>query len=143
VRKPSTQFYSHAVKPRPILLGMNEPTPVSPRRYLKNRRSQRIELNVPVVVYREHGQGPQFYESTHTLVISAHGALIPLTDMVAPRQRLRMQNRNSGENLECRVVSVKKPPLGPPTVAVEFAKATPGFWRVAYPPPDWNTSSST
>src|SRR5271169_3172692 len=62
------------------------------KRWLKDRRSQRIELNVPVVVYRVAGEGPQFYESTQTLVVSAHGALIALTDMVVPRQRLLVQN---------------------------------------------------
>jgi hypothetical protein len=54
-------------------------------RLSKNRRSQRIEMNVPVVVYRTRGEGPQFYENTQTLVINAHGALVALTDMVAPR----------------------------------------------------------
>src|SRR6516165_866581 len=110
------------------------------KQWAKNRRSQRIELNVPVVVYRSPGQGPQFYETTQTLVVNAHGALIALTDLVAPRQLLHMQNRNSGEHLECRVVSVKNVPIGPPKVAVEFLQARPGFWRIAYPPTDWKNS---
>ena len=33
-------------------------------RLSKNRRSQRMEMNVPVVVYRTRGDGPQFYENT-------------------------------------------------------------------------------
>jgi len=94
-------------------------------------------MSVPVVVYRAPGEGRQFYESTQTLVVNAHGALISLTDMVVPRQKLRMQNPSSGENLECRVVSVKRSQIGPPQVAVEFARATPGFWRMAFPPADW------
>lgn len=123
-----------------MIWSMNAPKAAPIQRWAKARRSQRIELNVPVVVYRGPGQGPQFYETTQTLVVSAHGALIALTDLVAPRQRLQMQNRNSGEHLECRVVSVKKAPIGPPKVAVEFTEATPGFWRIAYPPADWKTS---
>jgi len=110
------------------------------KRWLNKRRSQRIELNVSVVVYRAPGEGPQFYENTQTLVVSAHGALVTLTDMVAPRQRLLVQNPNSGEHLECRVVSVKKEPIGPPKVAVEFARPTPSFWHIAFPPADWNAS---
>jgi len=116
---------------------MTPPESATAKQWAKNRRSQRIELNVPVVVYRSPGQGPQFYETTQTLVVNAHGALIALTDLVAPRQLLQMQNRNSGEHLECRVVSVRKVPIGPPKVAVEFTRATPGFWRIAYPPSDW------
>jgi hypothetical protein len=110
-------------------------------RWLKNRRSQRIDLNVPVVVYRTPGEGPQFFENTQTLVVSAHGALLTLTDMVAPRQRLLMQNPNSGEHQECRVVSVKEELTGPPKVAVEFTRPAPSFWHIAFPPADWGASS--
>ena len=109
-------------------------------RRLKNRRSQRIDLNVPVVVYRPPNEGPQFYESTQTFVVNAHGALMALTDMVVPRQKLLTQNTESGEQQECRVVSVKKDPTGPPKVAVEFTRPAPGFWHLAFPPADWTGS---
>jgi hypothetical protein len=107
------------------------------KRWLKNRRSQRIDLNVPVVVYRHPSEGPQFYESTQTLVVSAHGALMALTQMVVPRQKFHVQNTDSGEQQECRVVSVKKEPTGPPKVAVEFTRPAPKFWHLAFPPADW------
>lgn len=111
------------------------------RRWLKARRSQRIELNVPVVVHRPPESGPQFYESTQTLVVSAHGALMALVDKVAPKQRLLMQNTASGEQQECRVVYVEKALMGPPRVAVEFTKPMPGFWHLAFPPADWKTGA--
>jgi hypothetical protein len=117
---------------------MHDQKLTSTKRWLKNRRSQRIDLNVPVVVYRPPGEGPQFYENTQTLVVSAHGALMNLTDMVVPRQRLLVQNPNSGEHQECRVVSVKKERIGPPKIAVEFTRPSPSFWRIAFPPADWN-----
>jgi hypothetical protein len=107
---------------------------------LKGRRSQRIDLSVSVVVHRPKSEGPQFNESTRTLVVSAHGALVALKGVVAPRQRLLLQNTSSGEQQECRVVSVNKDLTGPPTVAVEFAKPAPSFWRIAFPPADWTTS---
>ena len=116
---------------------MYDEKPTNTKQWLKNRRSQRIDLSVPVVVYRPPREGPQFYERTQTLVVSAHGALMALTGMVAPKQRLLVQNPGSGENLECRVVSVKKEPIGPPRVAVEFARPTPSFWHIAFPPSDW------
>ena len=109
-------------------------------RWLKKRRSQRIDLNVPVVIYRPPNEGPQFYESMQTFVVNAHGALMALTDMVVPRQKLLMQNTESGEQQECRVVSVKKHPTGPPKVAVEFTRPAPGFWHLAFPPADWTGS---
>ena len=111
------------------------------KRWLRRRRSQRIELNVPVVAHRPPKYGPQFYESTQTLVVSAHGALVGLTDNVAPKQRLLVQNVDSGEQQECRVVSVEKVLIGPPRVAVEFTRRAASFWRIAFPPTDWNASS--
>jgi len=113
----------------------------STKRRLKIRRSQRIDLNIPVVVYRPPSEGPQFYESTQTLVVSAHGALVALTDMVAPRQRLLVQNAASGEQQECRVVYVKKELMGPPRVAVEFTRPAPSFWHIAFPPADWTPNA--
>jgi hypothetical protein len=111
------------------------------KRWLKNRRSQRIDLNVAVVVYRSPGQGPVFYENTQTLVVSAHGALVTLTDSVVPRQRLFVQNLGSGEHLECRVVSVKNAQIGPPQVALEFIRPAPSFWHIVFPPADWKASA--
>jgi hypothetical protein len=81
-----------------------------------------------------------FYENTQTVVVNAHGALVTLTDLVVPRQRLFVQNVRSGEHLECRVVSVKKATIGPPQVALEFARPTPNFWHIAFTPADWEAS---
>jgi hypothetical protein len=120
---------------------MDDPKLTNTKRWLKNRRSQRIDLSVPVVVYRPPGEGPQFYENTQTLVVSAHGALMALTDMVAPKQRPLVQNPNSGEHQECRVVSVKKELIGPPKVAVEFTRPVPSFWHIAFPPADWSANA--
>src|SRR5712692_7971239 len=110
-------------------------------RWARMRRSQRVEVSVPVVVYRPPRQGPQFYESTQTLVVSTHGALMPLTGTVAPKQRLLVQNTGSGEQQESRVVYVKKEPTGPPMVAVEFSRPAPSFWHIAFPPADWTSSA--
>ena len=107
---------------------------------MKSRRSRRIDLSVSVLVHRASGEGPQFYENTKTLVVSAHGALVALKGMVVPRQRLLLQNTTSGQQEECRVVSVNHEMTGPPTVAVEFSKPSPGFWRVAFPPSDWSSA---
>ena len=108
---------------------------------MRVRRSQRIELNVPVFVHRTPKEGPEFYERTQTLVASAHGALMALADKVAPQQKLLLQNIYSGEQQECRVVYVEKELAGPAKVAVEFTRPAPSFWRIAYPPADWTASA--
>lgn len=108
---------------------------------LRERRSQRIELNVPVVLHSPPREGPQFYERTQTLVVNAHGAVMVLGEKVPPKQRLLLQNINSGEQQECRVVYVKKERTGPTKVGVEFTRPAATFWRIAYPPADWTVSS--
>ena len=120
---------------------MHDQKPTNTTLRLKSRRSRRLDLNVSVVVHRPKSEGPQFYENTKMLVVSAHGALVALKGMVAPKQRLLLQNTASGEQQECRVVSVNKDMTGPPTVAVEFAKPAPSFWRIAFPPADWTSSA--
>jgi len=103
----------------------------------EKRRSKRIALSIPVVLHRRPPEGPPFSEMTQTLVVNAHGALTALVEKVAPEQKLVMQNTASGEQKECRVVSVKKELSGPTRVAVEFTEAAPKFWRIAHPPADW------
>jgi len=110
------------------------------KQWLTKRRSQRIELSVPIVVHRPPKEGPQFSERAQTLVVNAHGALMALAEKVTPKQRLVMQNIDSGEQKECRVVYIEKEPTGPTKVAVEFTRPAPTFWRIAYPPDDWTAS---
>ncbi len=111
------------------------------KQWLRKRRSQRIELTVPVVVHRPPKEGPQFSERAQTLVVNAHGALMALAEKVTPKQKLFMQNIDSGEQKECRVVYIEKAPMGPTKVAVEFTPPAPSFWRIAYPPADWTAST--
>ncbi len=111
------------------------------KQWLGKRRSQRVELTIPVVVHRPPKEGPQFYERAQTLVVNAHGALMALAEKVTSKQRLLMQNIDSGEQQECRVVYVEKERTGPTKVAVQFTRPAPTFWRIAYPPADWTTST--
>lgn len=111
------------------------------KRWPRKRRSQRIEFNASVVVHRPSRGGSLFSERAQTLVVNAHGALLALAEKVAPQQRLLMQNVDSGEQKECRVVYVRKEVTGPTKVAVEFTQPAPKFWRIAYPPADWTPSA--
>ena len=124
-----------------ILGSMSDQQLTDTKQWMGKRRSQRVELTVPVVVHRLPKEGPQFYERAQTLVVNAHGALMALAEKVIPEQRLFMQNIDSGEQKECRVVYVKKELAGPTKVAVEFTRPAPSFWRIAYPPDDWSAST--
>ena len=102
------------------------------------RRSQRISCSVPIIVYSQANDGPRFSEQTHTLVVNAHGALIPLNTSVAPGQRLVLRNTLNGEQQECRVVYLSKKWVGMRETGIAFTRPAPDFWTLAFPPDDWN-----
>jgi hypothetical protein len=101
------------------------------------RRSQRVLLRIPITVV---GRGPDkkpVAEDTFTAVVNAHGGLIYLSLKVSLGQVIIIKNPETGEELSCRVVYLNPAPDGRTEVGVEFVKAAPNFWRVAFPPSDW------
>ena len=94
-------------------------------------------MSVPVVAYRLPKLGRPFYEGSHTLAVSAHGALISLATGVAADQQIVLKHALSGEEQECRVVFIHKNPSGPTQVGIEFRSPAPNFWGIAFPPSDW------
>ena len=101
------------------------------------RRSQRVLLNMPIVV---HGQGDDkkpFREETQTLVVNAHGALVTLATKVRQGSKVALVNKASEEEQECRVVYLGPRINGKPEVGLEFLRPAPHFWHIAFPPEDW------
>lgn len=101
------------------------------------RRSQRVLMKIPVRVSGQAGAGLLFEEETHTLAISAHGALIVVAAPVYRGQRFTMSNVQTKAALECVVVHVDRFPGEQTQVGVEFTLPNPTFWRVSFPPKDW------
>jgi len=101
------------------------------------RRSQRVLMQIPVRVSGPAGAASFFEEDTHTLAISAHGALIVVAAPAYRGQRFTLSNVQTNAALECVVVHVERVPGGQTQVGVEFMLPNPTFWRVAFPPKDW------
>jgi len=101
------------------------------------RRSQRVLMKIPVKVSGQVGVGSEFEEETHTLAISAHGALVVVEAPVYRGQRFTLSNTQTKAALECVVVHVDKFPGEQTHVGLEFMLPNPMFWRVAFPPKDW------
>ena len=102
------------------------------------RRDLRVHLEMPVCVY---GYGPDkepFLQDTCTLNVGAHGALITLSRIIDPDQKLIVINTRTQEEIECRVAYLSPTERGKTEVGIEFLKPNPRFWRVAFPPEDWN-----
>ena len=101
------------------------------------RRSQRVLMKIPVRVSGQTGPGSLFEEETHTLAISAHGALIAVSEKVKRGQRLSLSNVQTRAALECVVAHIGKREGEHIQVGVEFMLPNPIFWHVAFPPKDW------
>src|SRR6267378_845627 len=66
-------------------------------------RNFSIHCSFPLAAFAEckiWGCNPGFYERAQTLVVNAHGALMALAEKVTPKQRLLMQNIDTGEQKE-------------------------------------------
>jgi len=107
---------------------------------LKTRRSQRVLLSIEVIVAGERATGTKFAEQTTTVVVNAHGALVLLKEMVRAEQLLRIRNVASGEEQACKVVDQAEITSGKTEVGIEFIEHAPRFWRIAFPPEDWNVN---
>lgn len=101
------------------------------------RRSQRVLMRIPVQVSGQIGTASPFEEETHTLAVSAHGAMIVVAIPVYRGQEFTLLNIQTKAALECVVVHVDTFPGEPSQVGVEFLLPNPTFWRVVFPPKDW------
>jgi PilZ domain-containing protein len=101
------------------------------------RRSQRVLMKVPVRVSVQAGAASLSEEETHTLAVSAHGALIAISAPLYRGQRLTLSNPHTKDSLECVVAHIDRFPDEQMKVGVEFLLPNPTFWHVAFPPKDW------
>jgi hypothetical protein len=95
-----------------------------------------VILSVPVTVSGQNPKG-QFTEDTKTLVVNAHGALITLVAKVLQGQQLELKSVTNPEPQSCKVVYIGPTVQGQTQVGIEFTKAAPHFWHVAFPPENW------
>jgi PilZ domain len=101
------------------------------------RRSQRVVMKLPVLVCGQSDATAFFEEETHTMAISAHGALLTLMASVYRGQRVTLSNVQTKAALECVVAHIKKVSREQIQVGIEFLLPNPTFWHVAFPPNDW------
>ncbi|MGH9687403.1 MAG: PilZ domain-containing protein [Candidatus Acidiferrales bacterium] len=104
------------------------------------RRSERVLLDIPVVVRGETGNRV-FQEETFTVTVSAHGALLMLEANVSLGQKLLVLNPKNWDEQEARVAYKGAMHAGLAQVAVEFAKPAPEFWQMDSPPANWNAGT--
>lgn len=107
-------------------------------RVINLRRSQRVCLHIPVLVVKPGPGKPGISEETHTLIVSAHGALLVLEMPVQFGDLLMLKHKKTQEELVCRVMNSGPEQSGKREVGVEVEHPAPRFWRIAFPPADWS-----
>jgi hypothetical protein len=106
---------------------------------ITRRRSQRLFLQVRVVVDGLLPDQSPFSEETHTIVVNAHGALVEMRISLDPGQTVKLQNVRTSEKIDCTVKLVKPAEGKKFSTAFEFTTPNPDFWRISFPPEDWSS----
>jgi hypothetical protein len=97
----------------------------------ERRRSQRVLMDVPLVVRGETTDKRPFQEETFTIVVSAYGALVVLAAKVELGQRLVLVNLSTRDEQDCRVAFLGPPYAGLSQVGLEFPRPAADFWPAA------------
>jgi hypothetical protein len=105
----------------------------------ERRRSHRVQIAMPVLI-RGKKSGQPFEEQTHTISVNAHGCMVRLSTPVTRSQEISIINPKTAEELPCTVSFIGQRDGGRLEVGVEFAESSPVFWRIAFPPEDWDPS---
>lgn len=94
-------------------------------------------MQVSVRIRGNDAQGKAFEETSDTLAINAHGALVLLHARVTSGSKVLLLHNKTQEEQECQVVFLGPVRAGKAEVGLEFSLPCPTFWRVAFPPEDW------
>ena len=105
----------------------------------ERRRSVRVNIAMPVLVRGTRG-GQAFEEDAQTISVSAHGCMVRVANQVARGQEVAIVNKKTAEELPCTVTFLGQRDGGKTEVGVEFTEPSPLFWRIAFPPEDWDPS---
>src|ERR1700704_6771189 len=74
-----------------------------------------------------------FSESTKTVLIFGHGAVVRLSSSVAPGQLLFLTNEKTKKEVVCQVVKSKNYRGMSGYVELEFTESVVGFWGMRFP----------
>lgn len=103
------------------------------------RRTHRIQITMPVIVRGKSGT-QSFEEQTHTVSVNANGCMVKLEARVGRMQHVEIVNPKTAEELPCQVTFIGQSDGTKTDIGLEFMEPSPLFWRIAFPPVDWDPS---
>lgn len=101
------------------------------------RRSARVLLDVPLLIWGESSDQPAFREETFTVTVSAHGALVMLATRVSVGQRVVLRKLTDSVEVGGKITFKGMPYAGLTQVGIELDRPSPEFWPVSQRPMDW------
>jgi hypothetical protein len=102
------------------------------------RRSERVFLQIKVIVEVEREHGNPARVDAFTVVVNAHGGLLEMSAKVSKGQKLFLSNPSAGTRQSARVVAVRRADEDGFAVAFEFDDPAPRFWPIPVPPENWH-----
>jgi len=84
---------------------------------------------------KAHGRnhsGKKFREVCESVVVSAHGGLLHLSNEIDNGEMIVLENLLTQEELECRVVFVGELQDSGQRIGVEFLTPAPHFWGIDF-----------
>lgn len=101
----------------------------------ERRRTVRVMLSIPLKVHGLSIEGETFAVETKTHTVSLHGCSLELEFPVQFGDVLMIENELTHEQVEGRVVTLKKTREGRAHVGVEFTNKGVNFWHMVFPTP--------
>jgi hypothetical protein len=101
----------------------------------ERRRTVRVMLRIPLKVHGISTEGETFAVETKSHTVSLHGASLELEFPVQLGDVLTVENELTREQVEGRVVTLKKTREGKMHVGVEFTDKDVNFWHMVFPVP--------
>jgi len=92
---------------------------------------------MPVIVRGQSGNRA-FEEKTRTVSVNANGCMVRLEAQVARMQEIAIVNPKTAEELPCTVTFIGQKEGEKTEIGLGFVEASPLFWRIAFPPDDWD-----
>ncbi|MGB7847060.1 MAG: PilZ domain-containing protein [Candidatus Acidiferrum sp.] len=108
---------------------------------MNRRRSERVPLQLRVVVETEIEEGKRVRLDAFTVVVNAHGGLLEMGLKLPKGHPFFVTNPAAGVQRACKVVGIRSSMDGLFAVGFEFNTPTPQFWPIALPPTDWGTGT--
>jgi len=92
---------------------------------------------MPVIIRGKRGR-ETFEEKSLTAAVSAHGCMLRLSTAVMRGEQVTIINPVTSDEQICTVTFLAQSDNAKVEVGLEFLRPCPQFWRIHFPPDDWD-----